>query len=558
MLLAVSGGFRTTVGGLRISARSPLLVIVLALINFTIWLGQARRARAVDEDLQRVWDALEHHARAIIVAVALIAATVAVTFATRSAAGADASGYLSEAAAWAISPIPLTIEPIATEYPDADPWLTTPLGWRPADGGDNSIPGIQAPTYPPGLPLAIALPHALFGIEGAVATVVLAAAVAIVATGLIAAHIGGGIAGIVAAALIAFTPVFLYQSIQIMSDVPVTAAWMICWLALCKDSGSSRSMSLAAGIACAIAVLIRPNLAPLALVPLFIASHRIAFAVPVAAAGLGLAVLQTLWYGSPFRSGYGATEELFALSNILPNVGRYSRWWITTAPPLLVAIAGIYRLRANRTARAMAVFALLVIGAYLLYAVFDDWSYLRFLLPGLAVCAVFAAVAIVTFIERRPVRVRVPVVFAVLLAATSYGLWIARGHDTFKLADQLARVATVANHVRANLDRSAVLMSGEQSGSMRYYTERSILRWEAATPEALDNVLPKLEQSGQPVFIVLDAWEEPLFRAKLGAAVSLDWPPMLEAGTTHRTRLWRLSDRDRFARGESLHTIRLP
>jgi hypothetical protein len=32
---------------------------------------------------------------------------------------------------------------------------------------------------------------------------------------------------------------------------------------------------------------------------------------------------------------------------------------------------------------------------------------------------------------------------------------------------------------------------------------------------------------------------------------------MLEAGTTHRTRVWRLDDRARFLRGEAVDTVRL-
>ena len=70
-------------------------------------------------------------------------------------------------------------------------------------------------------------------------------------------------------------------------------------------------------------MLIRPNLAPLAIVPLFLARNRIAFSIPVAIAGLFLALLQSLWYGSPLRSGYGSAEELFALANIAANASRY-------------------------------------------------------------------------------------------------------------------------------------------------------------------------------------------------------------------------------------------
>ena len=215
------------------------------------------------------------------------------------------------------------------------------------------------------------------------------------------------------------------------------------------------------------------------------------------------------------------------------------------------------RLRSNRVAQALTVFALLVIGAYLIYAVFDDWSYLRFLLPALAVAAIFAGVELAAWIESWRVTVRVPLLFVVVIGLTAYSIFIARSFDTFKLADQLARVQTVANYLNANVEPSAVLLSGEQSGSMRYYTGRSILRWEAASPEALTTAFPVLAQSNRAVFIVLDAWEESPFRAKLSSAVPLDWPPMLEAGTTHRTRVWRLSDRARYLTGAAIDTVRL-
>jgi hypothetical protein len=547
VILAVSGGFRITVGGLRLSARSPLLVVVLAFVNFTIWLRQARRANAVETDLDAIWKAL-HRPSTFIVATALIGGIVSFTYATRSASGADASGYVSEAALLMSGEL-FHDDQLKDVARGQDPYLTTPLGWRPAP-----VEGRQSPTYAPGLPMLMAIPHAVAGINGASFTVIASAVVAIIATGSIATHLGGAIAGILAAVLIAFTPVFMYQSIQPMSDVPVTAAWMVCFALLCGRA--SRSSSLLAGIACAIAVLIRPNLAPLAIIPLLIARRRVAFAIPVACAGIVLAMLQSLWYGSPLQSGYGTAGELFSVTSILPNIGRYSRWWLTTAPALLIGVAGAIRLRSNAIARTMTAFAVLVVGAYLIYAVFDEWSYLRFLLPALAVAAVFTGVEVAHWIERRSIGVRVPLLFAVVLGVTAYSISIARSVNTFQLADQLARVATVAQYLNAHVPPSAVLLTGEQSGSMRYYTGRPILRWEAASPDALHTVIPVLEQSNRPVFIVLDAWEEGSFRSKLGAAVPLDWPPMLEAGATHRTRVWRFDDRARYLRGDAVDTAR--
>lgn len=549
VLVAVSGGFRATVGGFRISARSPLPIAIGALVCGAAWLLLAKRARAIDADLESAWRFFNHRL-ALVVAIALISAVMAGAFATRSAADADASGYVSEAhvlSDWKL----FTADDLQPALNSPDGWLTTPLGWRPGTAG------LQVPTYPPGLPFLMAIPHKIAGINGASFVVTASAGIAVAATALLAGHIGGSIAAVIAASLLAFTPVFIHHSIQPMSDVPVTAAWMVCFCLLARRGAS---LDAPAGIACAIAVLIRPNLAPLAIVPLFLAHKRIKFSIPVVIAGVVLATLQYLWYGSPFRSGYGSTEELFALANIAPNVSRYFNWLITTSPILLVSVIGFFKLLRERTTQALFAFVVLVLVSYLVYAVFDDWSYLRFLLPALAILAVFTAVALAASIERAPMSARAPVLFALLLAVAGYGVSTARSHDTFKLADQLRRVSQVADYINTDLPTGAVIVSGEQSGSMRYYTHRSILRWEAATSDTLGDAISKLEQSSRPVYIVLDAWEDGLYRAKFAslAAGALDWPPILDAGTSHRTRLWKVSDRDRFLRGESLNTIRQP
>jgi hypothetical protein len=552
MVLAVSGGFRTTVGGFRISARSPLATSIAALITGGWWLYLARRERSIAADLETSWSAIERNASRLIGVVALIAAIVAATFATRSAAGADASGYLSQAAMTEINGFPpIYIEVLAHKAPELDGWITTPLGWQPRLPSDFDFAGTQMPTYPPGLPLLMTLPHAVAGINGATAVIVSAAAVAVWATGLIA----GGVAGIMAATLLAFSPVFLYQSIQPMSDVPVTAAWMLCFLLLARDW-----RSVWAGVACAVAILIRPNLAPLAIVPLLVSRKKGWFAIPVIAAGVFLAVVQLFWYGSVFRSGYGTADELFSTANIFPNIGRYVSWLVGTSPVLFFAPLGFARVWTDRHARTLIAFAILVIASYLIYAVFDQWSFLRFLLPALAVFAIFAAIELHRWVERWPVSWRLPMFLVLTLGVMAHGLFVARSLDTFKLADQFRRVEQAAEFIGGYSAERPVIISGEQSGAMRYYTKWPIVRWEAATPDALRAAMMAIERSGHSPYIVLDAWEEELFRKKFAAIpeVQLDWPPMLEAGSTHRTRVWRTSDRARFLEGTQLPTVRLP
>lgn len=539
------------------------MAALAALVLIACWFSAARWHRAVASDLARVWHGVADQSPRLIGALALAAAVLAAVFGTRSASGADASGYVSQAAMWA-NATALHADSMSAVVVNRDGWLTTPLGWRPA------APGVQVPTYPPGLPLLMAVPHALAGIDGAQAVVMAASAVAVWATGMLA----GGAAGVVAAALLAFAPVFLYQSIQPMSDVPVTAAWMLTWLLVLRqgsrigDQGSGAVRIAAAGVACAVAVLIRPNLAPLAAVPLLAigmdARRLVAFAVPVATAVLALMWLQWHWYGSPLRSGYGTAGELFALSGIAANAGNYLGWLAATSPALLLSPVGLLvamrRPHAGARAVQLALFAVMLIASYLAYAVFEHWSYLRFLLPAMAVMAVLTAVAAVAAIDHAPVSWRVAILFVLLLGIMAHGLWQARARDTFRLSDQLRRVSQVAAYINGEVPDAAVLVAGEQSGSLRYYTARPILRWDAAPDDMLAPALASSERAGRLVYIVLDAWEDDLFKRKYWTVpnAQLDWPPVFEAGTSHRTRVWRLSDRDRFRRGEHIQTVRQP
>ncbi len=586
MLLAVSGGIRFTVGGFRVSARSPLAPSLAAAGLLGAWAWLASRRRAVGGDLTATWSDLDRGAWTIVIVVAAASAGVAIAFGTFSAAGADASGYLSQAAMWAAGRVRVPDGLVLLTGWPADAGMTAPLGWN------ASIErGWQVPTYGPGLPLLMAMPLRIGGSLLAALTVALSSAVAIVAASAIAFRMAGGSAGLVAAVTLATCPVFIFQSTQPMSDVPVTAAWMVCWVLLIVPSTGNtatdnrqptlRSVFLS-GTACAVAVLIRPNLAPLAIVPflyLLFVSRRTpgtvgtrgthpgtlgtlgtvgTFTLPVALAGVFLAWLQWRWYGSPLRSGYGSVEDLYSLAYVGPNASRYAGWLITTAPVFLLAVAGLW-LQRNRFVWALAAFALLNAAAYLVYFVFNEWSYLRFLLPALAIASVFVGVAVATFLDRLAAPMRAGVLIAVVIVVAGVGVSRARSLDVFRLSETHRRVLQIDRYLDSALPDRAVIVAGEQSGAARFDTGHAIVRWEAATPADLERVLTSLVADRRSVWILLDAWEEPLVRDKFAglAAAALDWPPAVDAGDTHRTRAWNLSDRARYLEGKRVVTDRL-
>ncbi len=208
---------------------------------------------------------------------------------------------------------------------------------------------------------------------------------------------------------------------------------------------------------------------------------------------------------------------------------------------------------------ALAAFAVLNLAAYLAYFVFDEWSYLRFVLPALAIASVFTGVALAALVDRLAVPARAVVFLAAALVIAAAGLWRARALDAFRLSDAQRRVVQIDRYLESALPERSVVVAGEQSGAVRFDTGHPIVRWEAASRDDLVSVLKVLDADRRPVWILLDAWEEPLVRAKFGGVelAALDWPPAVDAGETHRTRAWNLADRARYLKGERVVTDRL-
>lgn len=562
--LAVTGGFVVSVGGVRLSARSPGAAFAVAGLLTVAWAVAAARAREVGFDLRQLTLTIERHGRVASTLIALAAGAAAWWLGTPSSSGADASGYLSQAAMWARLDWRLADVLAASPGWVLAPEATSPLGWRPA-----LEHGWQVPTYAPGLPLLMAVPFALAGNAGAFAVVAVSAAVGVWTSAALARALGGPPAGLVAAALVASSPTMVYQALQPMSDVPVAAAWALCWWALAS------ARPTAAGTAAAVAVLIRPNLAPLAVVPaawLLVTSPSrsplgptVRFTLPVAAAGAIVAVLQWSWYGSPVMSGYGSASELFALANVVPNLQLYGVWlWeaertfvVAAALTAVFAIAAATRaLRwsaagGGRTMPstvwlqgALLLFSCGVAGAYLVYAQFERWTYVRFLLPALVVLSAISGALVARAAERVPSALRGLLVAGAVVAIVVTGVLRAQRLEVFDVADRASRATEAAAALRTLLPGHAVLIAGEQSGSMRHETGRPVLRWEELDAEELRHALQALAARGLEPWWVLDQWEEAEVRRRFATipTAALDWPPQVEGGRLMRTRAWRVTD----------------
>src|SRR5262249_4350396 len=217
------------------------------------------------------------------------------------------------------------------------------------------------------------------------------------------------------AVLVACSPIVLYQAVQPMSDVPAAAAWMA---ALVSTS------PFASGVYASLAILIRPNLALLAIPLLFLKKGTVPFSAaakrglsPFPKRGLspflgaavpGVAVLLALnvaRYGGLFASGYGDAGSLFSLAHVGPNLARYPRWILETHTPfVLLAFAAPWALRRDPARARLAAISLvsvaLLTATYLAYTVFDDWWYIRFLLPALPLLIAMSVAVLKALAER--------------------------------------------------------------------------------------------------------------------------------------------------------------
>ncbi len=556
-LLYVTGGFELHFAGVEIRAHRPLRSLWIAAagaIAFVALGGRPdatwRNVRHSLEWLLGVWD------RAVIrwlpsprtatVAMALAVVVIGVVYATRSAAGADSYGYVSQADLWLEGRLAVA-QPFAGEVPwprGRDTFM--PLGYKATFRDD--VPSI-VPIYSPGLPLIFAAFKAIGGHEALFYVVPLLGGLLVLATYGIGCRLGSPGAGVIGAALVATSPAVLFMLMPPMTDVPVAAAWAAAFYLLTGPGGRN---ALAAGLVSGVAVMIRPNLVPLAafagcyyLPGLFSRESRgqafrfaVLFSIGVLPGIIAVGAINNNLYGSPFLSGYGRLSDLFAWDHIRPNIRRYLIWLVHTQSPApvagLIALAlpfswlwpGVRRERRRVVVAALFVFS--TWAQYVAYLVFDAWWYLRFLLTAWPFMMVGAGVVAMGIWHPGGRLARTAVVAGVLLQVLFQAGVVAdvpvfnqwRGERRYIAAAQMVNRLTPPN---------SVIFSMQHSGTVRYYGGRMTLRYDQLDRGWLDQAVEWLDSQGAHPYLLVEPWELPeVVRRFAGsdAVAKLEGPPL--------------------------------
>ncbi|MGH9696503.1 MAG: glycosyltransferase family 39 protein, partial [Bryobacteraceae bacterium] len=198
------GGFYIRIFGVRVSssdAFKPFRIAVLAM-TAVLWLHD----RTAEPD-HASWHQLARAAPWVAAGAAIGCTAVAFHFGIFAAGGADGYGYVSQAQLWASGKLM-----VADRLAPLTPVLgraVAPLGYELA-----RTPGWLIPIYSPGLPMMMALAMALAGPTAVYVVVPLLAGATVWLTYLLARRTADERTALLASALLAFSPIFLFQSLE--------------------------------------------------------------------------------------------------------------------------------------------------------------------------------------------------------------------------------------------------------------------------------------------------------------------------------------------------------
>jgi len=515
---------------------------------------------------------------ALALSMALALAAFGMLHGTRAVGGSDSSCYALMAEAFGTGRWqPSSALAVEAPWPDASRTLA-PGGFIPS----SVRPDAASPVCAPGFSVLMAPFHAIGGRDAIFAVTPIAAFVLVWCAFVLANRLAGGLAGVSAAALTASSPVVLFQTVQPMNDIATAALWLAALavsIRLKADAtsdnvasgfpvhrslGEGGSRTFAAGVLVGLAILVRPNLAPLAVIvaamqwrpgqplPLRTTALMVAGALPGVVTWLWL---NQVLYGSAIGSGYGSIDQLFSLSNVATNLTNYGRAFYQTQTVFpLIALAAPFVLtgEARRVALWLLAAAGAVLGIYLLYRPHPEWWYLRFLIPAIVsllvvACSVAARVA-------DGARMRGVVAIGTVMLAL-LGMRVAGARDVLALQSLEGRYRETANLVADRLPRNAVLITVWQSGSVRFHAGREAVLWDSLDPAWLDRAVEWLSANGRAPYILVERREEGEFRDRFRDAAAigaLDWPPRFNIGG--QARIFDPADRARYLADEAYPT----
>jgi hypothetical protein len=439
---------------------------------------------------------------------------------TIAAGGSDSSGYLNIVRMLQSGRLetPLRLPPGIQASDIVERFHFQPLGFHAYE--DTPQPRM-VPTYSSGLPLQIALASTVLGNAWGLRFVLLAHALAAVwLVHALGRELGLGRALAAAGAVVfGVCPLVLFAAIQPLSDLPA-ATW--CLAAVWAGLRARRlpGWAAACGAAFGVAVLVRPTNALLLPALLVLVAWPWRRFLLFCAGGLPLAAWQAFYnhqlFGGVLSSGYINWQGFFAAEYLRPAALFFVRWLAFLLPAVLLVLPVAALGRRDTRTRELAVLALWFLGITSLYLFcafsHEAWNSLRYLLPGVPPLILAGLLGLEALARARPpasanrLRTAAAVVIAGWAAGVSWH-WT-RAQGVFHIPRHEASYISSPAAARAEFPPGTLVLSCYTSGSLYYYTDFPILRYDAVTPAQFAQYAAKATRAGATVGALLFAEEE--------------------------------------------------
>jgi len=412
-------------------------------------------------------------------------------------------------------------------------------------------PGTMSPGHPVGFPMLMAFGALIGGWEhGPFLVTPIVGLLSLILIYLVGLEMGlprgFSIAG---AIMLAASPIFIYYSMQPMSDA-VAMFWSLAAILAALLSRKRDGWALLAGAAFGMALLTQPS-SILLLIPLMFCLRlkfkNILFFI---LGGLPLAAIffayNIVTHNHPLLTGYWVNGVQAAMTTTgFTDRFNFYRYWIkvTMSPlPLLGWLVLVADRKVEWRNRAMLISWF---GAFFLfyscYEVQGAWWYTRYLLPAypaMILGALLVARDVVGLLgkwisEVNQARLRW-VVLAILLGVTlSHENRYIKRLDLFNFASGVIVHNTSCRWADQTIPSKSLVVAMQMSGALGFYTERPIVRWDLLDPVNWPTVKKHAAERGYRWYALLMPFEIEEAQKKVGGR----WTKL---GMLDRFSLWQV------------------
>ncbi len=270
------------------------------------------------------------------------------------------------------------------------------------------------------------------------------------------------------------------------------------------------------------------------------------FAAGAAPFVLAIGVINTRLYGAPWKSGYGSLQEIYGWQQFVSNLSRYPKWFVESQTPFVLFLIVPFVVWPRLPRERRAAFAALALGAcaiwlsYMFYMAYEEWWYLRFMLPALPIVLVLAAIGCQLTLAPVAARYRWVILGIIVVSIAFLQITYAIDKTVHRLCSNESAHVSVGDYVRRNLPPNAVVLSLQYSGSLRLYGQRLTMRYDTLSRDWWPRAAEVLTSRGLRPYIVLADFEEATFRRKFQLSNADDAPGSViaEIATPARVKIY--------------------